>query len=77
MRETTPRRVQGIADPELASMVHAMGLEAARHYRPATLKIQAYRDSWVKLAPLPENSDCRYEIVEAVGGSPSIDFSRT
>jgi len=31
MRETTPRRVQGMADPELASMVHAMGLEAARH----------------------------------------------
>jgi len=69
----TPRLVQGMADPELASMVHAMGLEAARHYTPATLKIQVYRDSWVKPAPLPEKSDCRYEIVEAVGGSPSTD----
>lgn len=29
MRGTTPRRDQGMADPVLALMVHAMGLEAA------------------------------------------------
>jgi hypothetical protein len=40
-----------MADPVLASMVHAMGLETARHYTAATPKVQAYRDSWVKLAP--------------------------
>ncbi|MDH3445015.1 MAG: 4Fe-4S dicluster domain-containing protein, partial [Deltaproteobacteria bacterium] len=40
-----------MADPVLASMVHAAGLETARHYTAATPKIQAYRDSWVKLAP--------------------------
>ncbi len=51
MRGTTPRREQGMADPVLASMVHALGLETARHYTAATPKIQAYRDSWVKLAP--------------------------
>src|SRR6266542_207563 len=32
-------------------MVHALGMETARHYTAATPKIQAYRDSWVKLAP--------------------------
>src|SRR5262245_41983473 len=52
MRGITPRREQGMADPVLASMVHALGLENARHYTAATPKIQAYRDSWVKLAPL-------------------------
>ena len=50
MRGTTPRREQGMADPVLASMVHALGLETARHYTAATPKVQAYRDSWVKLA---------------------------
>jgi ferredoxin len=39
-----------MADPVLASMVHALGLETAPHYTAATPKIQAYRDSWVKLA---------------------------
>ncbi len=52
MRGTTPRREQGMADPVLASMVHAMGLKTAQHYTAATPKIQAYRDSWAKLAPL-------------------------
>jgi len=28
-----------------------MGMETARHYTAATPKVQAYRDSWVKLAP--------------------------
>ena len=51
MRGTTPRREQGMADPVLAEMVHATGLQTARHYAAATPKIQAYRDSWVKLAP--------------------------
>ncbi|HEU4345706.1 MAG TPA: hypothetical protein VFU31_29505, partial [Candidatus Binatia bacterium] len=51
MRGTTPRREQGMADPVLASMVHALGLETAPHYTAATPKVQAYRDSWVKLAP--------------------------
>jgi hypothetical protein len=50
MRGTTPRREQGMADPVLASMVHALGLETVRHYTAATPKVQAYRDSWVKLA---------------------------
>jgi epoxyqueuosine reductase len=39
-----------MADPVLASMVHALGLETARHYTAATPKIQAYRESWAKLA---------------------------
>ena len=39
-----------MADPVLASMVHALGLETAQHYTAATPKIQAYRNSWVKLA---------------------------
>jgi hypothetical protein len=30
-----------MADPVLASMVHAMGLTTARHYTAATPKIQA------------------------------------
>lgn len=50
MLGTTPRREQGMADPVLASMVHAMGLETARHYTAATSKIQAYRDRWAELA---------------------------
>lgn len=39
-----------MADPVLASMVHAMGLETARHYTAATPRIQAYRDRWAELA---------------------------
>ncbi len=60
MRGTTPRREQGMADPVLASMVHALGLKTARHYAVATPIIQSYRESWVKLAPLrdgPVNSE--------------------
>lgn len=51
MRGTTPRREQGMADPVLATMVHALGLETARHYAAATPKVKAYRESWAKLAP--------------------------
>ena len=39
-----------MADPVLASMVHAMGLETAQHYTAATPKIKAYRDHWAELA---------------------------
>ncbi len=41
-----------MANPVLASMVRAMGLEKAPHYTAATPKIQAYRDRWVERAPL-------------------------
>jgi epoxyqueuosine reductase QueG len=40
-----------MADPVLASMVRAAGQTNARHYMAATPQVQAYRDSWVKLAP--------------------------
>ena len=39
-----------MADPVLASMVHAIGLKNARHYTAATPKVQAYRDRWAALA---------------------------
>jgi len=39
-----------MADPVLASMVHALGLETARHYTAATPQLQAYRDRWAELA---------------------------
>jgi ferredoxin len=39
-----------MADPVLASMVRALGLETARHYTAATPKVQAYRDRWAELA---------------------------
>lgn len=50
MRGTTPRREQGMADPVLASMVHALGLESAPHYSAAKPGIQAYRNRWAELA---------------------------
>jgi epoxyqueuosine reductase len=50
MRGTTPRREQGMADPVLASMVHALGLETARHYTAATPQVKAYRHRWAELA---------------------------
>jgi epoxyqueuosine reductase len=59
MRGTTPRREQGMADPVLAEMVHATGATESRHYAAVKPKIQAYRASWVKLAPFrdgPVNS---------------------
>jgi epoxyqueuosine reductase QueG len=40
-----------MADPVLASMVRATGQTNARHYMAATPQVQAYRDSWAKLAP--------------------------
>ena len=50
MRGTTPRREQGMADPVLGSMVHALGLKTARHYTAATPQIKAYRDHWAEQA---------------------------
>jgi epoxyqueuosine reductase len=50
MRGTTPRREQGMADPVLASMVHALGLDKAPHYAAATPTVQSYRDRWAALA---------------------------
>jgi ferredoxin len=51
MRGITPRREQGMADPVLAEMVHAMGLKEAPHYAAFKPTIQAYRRRWVELAP--------------------------
>ena len=51
MRGTTPRREQGMADPVLAEMVHATGATESRHFAAVKPVIQAYRASWVKLAP--------------------------
>ena len=51
MRGITPRREQGMADPVLAEMVHATGATESRHYAAVKPTIQAYRASWVKLAP--------------------------
>ena len=50
MRGITPRREQGMADPVLAEMVHATGRRTP-HYAAVKPTIQAYRASWVKLAP--------------------------
>jgi ferredoxin len=51
MRGITPRREQGMADPVLAEMVHAMGLNEAPHYAATKPTIEAYRRRWVELAP--------------------------
>ena len=51
MRGITPRREQGMADPVLAEMVRATGATESRHYTAVKPTIQAYRASWVKLAP--------------------------
>ncbi len=40
-----------MADPVLAEMVHAMGLNESPHYAAVKPRIQAYRRRWVKLAP--------------------------
>lgn len=45
-----------MADPVLASMVHAMRLQTAPHFAAATLKIQAYRDRWAELAKFRDGS---------------------
>ena len=51
MRGITPRREQGMADPVLAEMVHATGATESKHYAAVKPVIQAYRASWVKIAP--------------------------
>ncbi|HYJ15432.1 MAG TPA: hypothetical protein VE170_08080 [Candidatus Limnocylindria bacterium] len=40
-----------MADPVLAEMVHATGATESRHYAAVKPTIQAYRASWVRLAP--------------------------
>ena len=40
-----------MADLVLAEMVHATGATESRHYAAVKPVIQAYRASWVKLAP--------------------------
>ena len=40
-----------MADPVLAEMVHATGATESRHYAAVKPTIQAFRASWVKLAP--------------------------
>ena len=79
MRGITPRREQGMADPVLAEMVHAAGLENARHYTAATPKIQAYRDSWVKLAPFRDGpvKAKRVEIADAAAVTAEIKAKAT
>jgi len=51
MRGITPRREQGMADPVLAEMVYATGATESRHYAAVKPTIQAYRASWVTIAP--------------------------
>ena len=50
MRGTTPRRMQGMADPVLASMVQDMGLDQVPHYASRSEKVTAYTDRWVENA---------------------------
>jgi len=45
-----------MADPVLAEMVHATGATESRHYAAVKPTIQAYRASWVKLAPYRDGS---------------------
>ena len=51
MRGITPRREQGMTDPVLAEMVYATGATESRHYAAVKPTIQAYRASWVTIAP--------------------------
>lgn len=46
MRGTTPRRLQGMADPVLASMVHSRGLEQVPHYASRSQKVIEYVSRW-------------------------------
>lgn len=64
MRGSTPRREQGMADPVLASMVHALGLKTARHYTAATPKVKAYRQRWADLTPF-RDGDVNAQRIEA------------
>lgn len=50
MRGTTPRRMQGMADPVLASMIHDMGLEQVPHYAARSETVNSYTDRWVENA---------------------------
>lgn len=50
MRGTTPRRMQGLADPVLANMVHDLGLEEVPHYASRSEKVVGYTNRWVENA---------------------------
>ena len=48
MRGTTPRRMQGMADPVLTSMVHEMGLDEAPHYKTRPPRVREYVQRWTE-----------------------------
>ena len=50
MRGTTPRRMQGMADPVLATMVHSMGLDNVPHYAARSDTVNGYTDRWIENA---------------------------
>lgn len=52
MRGTTPRRMQGMADPVLASMVQSMGLDEVPHYAARSETVNGYTNRWVENARL-------------------------
>ena len=67
-----------MADPVLAEMVHATGATESRHYAAVKPTIQAYRASWVKLAPYrdgPVNS--QRMAVERSGGDDGTDQGKS
>ena len=50
MRGTTPRRMQGMADPVLASMVHSMGADEVPHYASRSETVVGYTNRCVENA---------------------------
>ena len=50
MRGTTPRRMQGLADPVLSTMVHDLGLTEVPHYASRSEKVVGYTNRWVENA---------------------------
>ncbi len=48
MRGTTPRRMQGMADPVLASMVRAMGLDKAPSQSSRPQKVTEFNNRWME-----------------------------
>jgi epoxyqueuosine reductase len=68
-----------MADPVLAEMVHTAGGTESRHYAAVKPAIQAYRASWVKLAPFrdgPVNSQ-RTAVSDPVAMSAQIKAKAT
>lgn len=48
MQGTTPRRLQGMADPLLASMVRAMGLGESPQFAARSPQVMAYVNRWLE-----------------------------